>query len=111
MYSVTAKANAFVVTSFIVTLNIIGGFGNRLVPPILRAPDIAFPLNLAPPPPGFDPQTVKHEVSPDQWCTERVVWGFKPSPKFRRFNKAEPNSQFRGKYIRTCLVFLFHQPN
>jgi hypothetical protein len=34
-----------------------------------------------------------------------------PSPKFRSFDKAEPNSQFRGKYIRKCLVFLFHHPN
>jgi hypothetical protein len=40
------------------------------------------------------------------------VWGgFKPSPKFRSFDKAEPNSLFRGKYIRNCLVFLFHHPN
>jgi hypothetical protein len=38
--------------------------------------------------------------------------GFKPPlPKFRSFGKAEPNSQFRGKYIRNCLVFLFHHPN
>jgi hypothetical protein len=37
---------------------------------------------------------------------------FKPPPsKFRSFDKAEPNSQFRGKYIRHCLVFLFHHPN
>jgi hypothetical protein len=34
-----------------------------------------------------------------------------PSPKFRSFDKAEPNSQFGGKYIRNCLVFLFHLPN
>jgi hypothetical protein len=34
-----------------------------------------------------------------QWRTEG---GFKspPPPKFRTFDKAEPNSQFRGKYIR-----------
>jgi hypothetical protein len=32
-------------------------------------------------------------------------------PKFWSFDKAEPNSQFRGKYIRNCLVFLFHHPN
>jgi hypothetical protein len=34
-----------------------------------------------------------------------------PPPKFRSFDKAEPNSQFRGKYVRNCLVFLFHHPN
>jgi hypothetical protein len=37
--------------------------------------------------------------------------GFKPLPKFRSFDKAEPNSLFRGKYIRNCLVFLFPHPN
>jgi hypothetical protein len=30
--------------------------------------------------------------------------GFNPPPKFRGFNKAEPNSQFRGKYIRNYLT-------
>jgi hypothetical protein len=39
------------------------------------------------------------------------VWGFNPPPKFRSFDKAEPNSQLRGKYIRNCLVFLFHHAN
>jgi hypothetical protein len=34
-----------------------------------------------------------------------------PPPKFRSFDKAETNSQFRGKYMRNCLVFLFHHPN
>jgi hypothetical protein len=37
--------------------------------------------------------------------------GFKPLPKFRSFDKAQPNAQFHGKYIRNCLVFLFHRPN
>jgi hypothetical protein len=38
--------------------------------------------------------------------------GSNPPPrKFRSFDKAEPNSLFRGKYIRNCLVFLFHRPN
>jgi hypothetical protein len=38
--------------------------------------------------------------------------GFKPPPpKFRSFEKAEPNSLFRGKYVRNRLVFLFHHPN
>jgi hypothetical protein len=31
------------------------------------------------------------------------VWVFNP-PKFRSFDKAEPNSQFRGKYIRNNLT-------
>jgi hypothetical protein len=29
---------------------------------------------------------------------------FKPPPKFRSFDKAEPNSQFRGIYIRNNLI-------
>jgi hypothetical protein len=29
--------------------------------------------------------------------------GVEPPPKFRSFDKAEPNSQFRGKYIRNNL--------
>ena len=29
---------------------------------------------------------------------------FKPPPKFLSFDKAEPNSQFRGKYIRNNLT-------
>jgi hypothetical protein len=37
--------------------------------------------------------------------------GSNPPPKFRSFGKAKPNPQFRGKYIRNCLVFLFHHPN
>jgi hypothetical protein len=33
------------------------------------------------------------------------VWSFKPLPtKFRSFDKAEPNSQFRGKYIHKNLI-------
>jgi hypothetical protein len=38
-----------------------------------------------------------------QWRTAGGVWGLNPPPpppKFRSFDKAEPNSQFRGKYIR-----------
>jgi hypothetical protein len=46
-----------------------------------------------------------------QWRTEGGVGGSNPPPKFRSFDKAEPNSQFRGKYIRNRLVFLFHHPN
>jgi hypothetical protein len=32
------------------------------------------------------------------------VEGFKPHPKFRSFEKAEPNSLFCGKYIRNNLI-------
>jgi hypothetical protein len=41
-----------------------------------------------------------------QGCTEGGgLGGFKPpSPKFRSFDKAEPNSQFRGKYIPNNLI-------
>jgi hypothetical protein len=40
-----------------------------------------------------------------QWCTEggRVPTR-PPSPKLRSFDKAEPNSQVRGKYIRNNLI-------
>jgi hypothetical protein len=40
-----------------------------------------------------------------QWRTEGS-WGFNPPPppKFRSFDKAEPNSQFRGKHIRYNLI-------
>jgi hypothetical protein len=36
----------------------------------------------------------------------RGGWGLKhpPPSKFRSFDKAEPNSQFRGKYIRNNLI-------
>jgi hypothetical protein len=56
------------------------------------------------------PQCCKH-VFPNTSVAYRGgggVWGFKPSPKFRSFDKAEPNSLFSGNYIRNCLVFLFH---
>ena len=39
-----------------------------------------------------------------QWCTEGGFGVFKPPPKFRSFDKAEPNSQFHGKYIRNNLT-------
>ena len=42
-----------------------------------------------------------------QWRTEGGFRVFKPPPsppKFRIFYKAEPNSQFRGKYIRNNLT-------
>jgi hypothetical protein len=39
----------------------------------------------------------------------RGVWGFKLPPKFRSFDKAESNSQFRGIYIRNNLIRIrFH---
>jgi hypothetical protein len=48
-----------------------------------------------------------------QWRTEGGLGGLPPPPppKFQSFDEAEPNSQVRGKYIRNCLVFLFHHPN
>ena len=41
-------------------------------------------------------------ITPEQWRTEGGFGVFNaPSPlKFQSFDKAEPNSQFRGKYIR-----------
>jgi hypothetical protein len=42
---------------------------------------------------------------PRQWRTEGWFGGFNPPPpKFLSFDKAEPNSQFRGKYIRNSLI-------
>jgi hypothetical protein len=39
------------------------------------------------------------------WRTQGGVWGFKPPPpKFRSFEKAWPNSQFRGIYICNNLI-------
>jgi hypothetical protein len=44
-----------------------------------------------------------------QWRNEGGGLGVQtpPPPKFWSFDKAEPNSQLRGKYIRNCLVLLF----
>jgi hypothetical protein len=42
-----------------------------------------------------------------QWRTEAWVWGgsnSRPPSKFRSFAKPEPNSQFRGTYIRNYLI-------
>jgi hypothetical protein len=42
-----------------------------------------------------------------QWRIEGGgVWEVQtnPTPKFRSFDKAQPNSQFRGKYIRKNLI-------
>ena len=47
-----------------------------------------------------------HKTS-SQWRPEGGggVWGVQtPPPKFRSFDKAEPNFQFRGKYIRNNLT-------
>jgi hypothetical protein len=44
-------------------------------------------------------------LSARQWRTEGVVWGVQTPPKFRNFDKAEPNSQFRGKYIINSLKY------
>jgi hypothetical protein len=44
-------------------------------------------------------------ISVNQWRTEGGIWGVNPPPsKFRSFAKAEPNSQFRGIYIRNNLI-------
>jgi hypothetical protein len=67
-------------------------------------------------------EVVKYIHRKFQWCTGEVWgwrlevwglgwglglglggWGFNP-PKFRSFDKAEPNSQFRGKYFRNNLI-------
>ena len=47
-----------------------------------------------------------HYISLNQWHTdERALGELTPPPcqKFRSFDKAEPNSRFRGKYIRDNL--------
>jgi hypothetical protein len=36
----------------------------------------------------------------DESVVYRGGGGFNTPPKFRSFDKSEPNSQFRGKYIR-----------
>jgi hypothetical protein len=51
----------------------------------------------------------KHAVTNNIYKASGVprggVWGVQPTPpKFRNFDKAEPNSQFRGKYIRNKLT-------
>jgi hypothetical protein len=43
-----------------------------------------------------------HHYYGHQWRTEG--WGGSTPPKFRSFDKAELNSQFRGKYIRNNLI-------
>jgi hypothetical protein len=43
-------------------------------------------------------------VPKNQWRAEGV-WGVQtPLPKFRSFDKAKPNSQFRGEYIHSNLL-------
>ena len=41
-----------------------------------------------------------------QWRTEGG-WGVNPPPKFRSFDKVEPDCKLSGK----CLMFLFQHPN
>jgi hypothetical protein len=41
-------------------------------------------------------------VSPQQWHT--AGWGFTPLPKFRSFEKAQPDSQFLGIYVCNNLI-------
>jgi hypothetical protein len=50
-------------------------------------------------------------LSRSQAVAYRGGVGGSTPPKFRSFDKAEPNSQFLGKYICNCLVFLFQHPN
>jgi hypothetical protein len=54
----------------------------------------------------FTTKAEKKINDPIQWRTEGMgVWGFKPPPpKFRSFDKTEPNSLFREKYIRNNLI-------
>ena len=47
------------------------------------------------------------EIPPSSGVPRRVVGGFKPPPKFRSFDKLEPDCKFNGK----CLVLLFQHPN
>jgi hypothetical protein len=42
----------------------------------------------------------------DQWRTEGGVWGVQTPQKLRNFDKADPNSQFCGKYIRKNLIII-----
>ena len=46
-------------------------------------------------------------VNQNQWRTEGGVWGVKPPPKFRSFEKVELDCKLSGK----CLEFLFQHPN
>ena len=46
-----------------------------------------------------------HLDNPEPVAYQGGVWGVQPPPpKFRSFDKAEPNYQFRGKYIRNNLT-------
>jgi len=42
-----------------------------------------------------------------QWRTEGGGLGIQTPPKFRNFDKVEPDCKLSGK----CLVFLFQHPN
>jgi hypothetical protein len=46
-----------------------------------------------------------------QWRTEGGLGGSTPpAPEIQNFDKAEPNSQFRGKYIRYNLITIRVSP-
>jgi hypothetical protein len=56
-------------------------------------------------PPGCPHRAPSERDVPLQWRTEGGSGVQPPSPpKFRSFDKAEPNSQFLGKYIRYNLI-------
>jgi hypothetical protein len=47
---------------------------------------------------------LRTKVTCYQWRTEGGLGISTPPPKFRNFDKAEPNSQFHGKYNRNNLI-------
>jgi hypothetical protein len=54
---------------------------------------------------SFAQLTAHFRVKVDSGVPKRGLGGgFKPPSKFRSFDKTEPNSLFRGKYIRNNLM-------
>jgi hypothetical protein len=53
---------------------------------------------------GWAPEPIWTRT-PWQWRTEKGGWGgWNLPPKFKRFDKAEPNSHFRGIYIHNNVI-------
>jgi hypothetical protein len=80
--------------------------GSPVKEPSLRFPHMQFPpreMLRFQSPPSFIFQTPRY-TGPLSAVAYRGGWGFNPPPKFRSFYKAEPNSLFRGKYIRNKLI-------